>query len=637
MSDVKGIGTVGSVALLVSSMTGPGLSTIPPLFQQSGWLAPVVIFIVVAFLSGCSSLFVCEALSSIRGNEKFQAKVELTTIAQVYLGRKYHYFFQVMLFLALQAVNVSSIILAAQTFDSMMITIFKGTCGLGVSPGGWFCTTVPTTEGNSPFSADDYYIFTFGFLLAAAIVIPLGFFTLVDNIGVQIISFVVLIAILIQWMVAFGQEGLKSELLPATGSNSTMVLGIVIFNYSFITTVPSWVNSLKPDVNIHKCMWISVIISTVFYILLGILGAMAFPMSPSSDILAILSANGSTASLVTCYLFPVCALVTSIPVFTIVIRSNLLRDPYKQKTILVVSKTGVAYFSNRRYEASVELAPDTYNPPINQIKSPIFDHPSIISPDDNDVRMYNPEDNYSISIRRSSIMHSRASRMEHSVTSTPYMNTNQLSVPNTPQINSNGIPIITHSSVVTDHNNNSSFLRAPTSPDINALNIPRGEKTSQNNGSNPAKGLGISNTPSNTTSERLTPRSTAKDTANTSLAGSNLIDSKYLAQSPDFNKRDNKQSPEMKQVRSPIMASIISFQSSVAPAEPQQQKDVDTKIEMHENVNDSSLHRFIAFKTRKYLNPFHLAILSCGALTLAIVFMIIYDLTMLGLGNDVFG
>jgi hypothetical protein len=160
----------------------------------------------------------------------------------------------------------------------MLITIFKGTCGLGVSPGGWFCTTQPTAEGNSPFSSDDYYIFTFGFLLCAAMIIPLGFFTLVDNIGVQITSFVVLIAILIQWLVAFGQEGLKPDLLPAAGSNSTMVLGIVIFNYSFITTVPSWVNSLKPNVNIHKCMWISVVISTLFYLLLGkyIQGSMVY-------------------------------------------------------------------------------------------------------------------------------------------------------------------------------------------------------------------------------------------------------------------------------------------------------------------------------------------------------------------------
>lgn len=89
---------------------------------------------------------------------------------------------------------------------------------------------------------DDYYIFTFGFLLTAVLVIPLGFFSLVENIAVQMTSFIVLAGILIQWTVAFAQEGLDTSRLPASGSNSTMVLGIVIFNYSFITTVkyPEW-------------------------------------------------------------------------------------------------------------------------------------------------------------------------------------------------------------------------------------------------------------------------------------------------------------------------------------------------------------------------------------------------------------
>lgn len=124
----------------------------------------------------------------------------------------------------------------------MFITIFNGTCGLGVSPGGWFCVNHTNgLTGNSPFSSDDYFIFTFGFLLTAVLVIPLGFFSLVENIAIQMTSFIVLVAIIIQWCVAFCQEGLKTELLPASGSNSTMVLGIVIFNYSFITTVTIYI------------------------------------------------------------------------------------------------------------------------------------------------------------------------------------------------------------------------------------------------------------------------------------------------------------------------------------------------------------------------------------------------------------
>ena len=204
----------------------------------------------------------------------------------------------------------------------MLLTLFNGTCGLGISPGRWFCISERSVLGNSPFSSDDYYIFTFGYLVTAAMVMPLGFFSLVENIYVQIISFIVLSGVLIQWVVAFGQEGLVTERLPVAGPDSSLVLGIVIFNYSYITTViillrpyfttiiinivimaenndtmlfrtllkrfiiifihtnfsvlafsqkkiPTLVNDLKPTVSIHKTLTISVIISTIMYILLG--------------------------------------------------------------------------------------------------------------------------------------------------------------------------------------------------------------------------------------------------------------------------------------------------------------------------------------------------------------------------------
>ncbi|CAO0790219.1 unnamed protein product [Mucor circinelloides] len=663
MSTVKGIGSFGSTALLVSSMTGPGLSTIPALFQQSGWAAPVFIFIIVAFLSGCSALFVCEALSNIRGNEKFQAKVELTTIAQVYLGTRYHYFFQLMLFLSLQSVNVASIIIAAQTFDSMLITIFKGTCGLGVYPGGWFCVTESAgIDGNSPFPADDYFIFTFGFLLTAVLVIPLGFFSLVENIVVQMTSFIVLAGILIQWTVAFAQEGFDASLLPASGSNSTMVLGIVIFNYSFITTIPSWVNSLKPNVDIHRCMWVSVIISTIFYLVLGICGAMAYQMDASSDILAILSAHGSTASVVTAYLFPVCALITSIPVFTIVIRSNLLRGeicspswaifwsnlfpwivciPLQTKdwvntiqnwSSLFFQSTCnfilpfILYFVSRKYIASVEpINVETDEKQTHQNEKYSIVHPQLAAPspilqnpDNNDVRMFNPDDNYSISIRRSSIRPSKHSQME--VAAFPAYS---------PVLDRGGLPTIVYSSDIASKAPNEAMYKR-----------------------SPSNGLGISHPPSDASTKLAFPSSAPaspnltkleKNCSRTSAPSTPHIDKLSVPMNPS-----SPRSPEITVAsaaattpQSPIrptnshhssmLASVLSFRSSaIAPGD----LDEDKKQELQEEHVE--LDRFIAFKPKRWLNPFYLAIVSCAALSISILFMIIYDLTLLGLGTDVF-
>ncbi|CAO3638763.1 unnamed protein product [Mucor hiemalis] len=626
-----------------------------------------------------------------------------------------------MLFLALQSVNVASIIIAAQTFDSMLITIFKGTCGLGVSPGGWFCVSASSAEltGNSPFSSDDYFIFTFGFLLTGVMVIPLGFFSLVENIAVQMTSFIVLTAILIQWTVAFVQEGLKTELLPAAGSNSTMVLGIVIFNYSFITTIPSWVNSLKPDVNIHKCMWVSVVISTIFYLLLGIFGAMAYQMDASSDILAILSSQGSTASLVTSYLFPVCALVTSIPVFTIVIRSNLLRGEicspswalfwsnflpwficiplqtkdwvgtiqnwsslFFQSTVNFILPF-VLYFVSRKYVASVEpimdekdqnsLYPNEKN--LSAIQpSIVFPSPILQNPDNNDVRMFNPDDNYSISIRRSSIRPSKHSQMEQSM------------IAHSPLMDKNGLPIIVYSDITSNNadvvSNSPIISRSPNTwltPGQRQQRHPSPSASSQTvHTAGSTNGLGISNPNSENDSNINPPLYNSKDNNDTSKNNNLLSPSSNFSSAPGspriFNnsaaKNDDSgvrsprlhqspnmggltatapQSPEISQAssilnppvrsfqpqthHSSMLASALSFKSPIVAPDTQSLENENTlsKEELEHEKN-----RFIAFQPKSWFNPFYLAIVSCGALGISILFMIIFDLTLLGLGKDVF-
>jgi hypothetical protein len=133
------IGFWGGQALLVSSITGPALTTgisaknamstyyCSSTYISAGWMVPVhyqnprltgyrpvLAIIVVGILSASASLFLVEAMSHIRGNERFQAQVEFATIAELYLGRKSHYILQVILYLALQSVNISSIIISCQ-------------------------------------------------------------------------------------------------------------------------------------------------------------------------------------------------------------------------------------------------------------------------------------------------------------------------------------------------------------------------------------------------------------------------------------------------------------------------------------------------------------------------------------------
>ena len=55
---------------------------------------------------------------------------------------------------------------------------------------------------------------------------------------------------------------------PNYGSQSA-VLGTILFNFGFVTTIPSWVNEKKPDVSVNKVVWYSSFACVAIFFLIG--------------------------------------------------------------------------------------------------------------------------------------------------------------------------------------------------------------------------------------------------------------------------------------------------------------------------------------------------------------------------------
>ncbi len=106
------------------------------------------------------------------------------------------------------------------------------------------------------------------------------------------------------------------------------VLGNIILNYAFIMTVPSWCNEKRRSSNVNHTVWASVGISTLCYVVIGVMGAMAFSDLHGGDILtAINNANGHTLiDQISVYLFPLIAVASSIPIYSIIMRYNLVEN-----------------------------------------------------------------------------------------------------------------------------------------------------------------------------------------------------------------------------------------------------------------------------------------------------------------------
>ena len=99
--------------------------------------------------------------------------------------------------------------------------------------------------------------------------------------------------VLIELLMELYYLGLDWSYVPVVGNPST-VLGTMMFAFTFVVTVPSWVNEKKEHVSVNKVLWMSTTFSTVSLVLLGFFGAWAIPNMTNSNVLNEISAVSAT-------------------------------------------------------------------------------------------------------------------------------------------------------------------------------------------------------------------------------------------------------------------------------------------------------------------------------------------------------
>jgi hypothetical protein len=138
-----------------------------------------------------------------------------------------------------------------------------------------------------------------GFLLCMLITIPVGYYNLDDIMWYQIVAFVLTVSCWIVWFIVtmwadpthdpniiyYNQTnpnhttGQGTWSLPMINSDPDFgsqagVLGTILFNFGFVTTIPSWVNEKKPSVSVNKVVWYSTTACLFIFYIIGIPGGM---------------------------------------------------------------------------------------------------------------------------------------------------------------------------------------------------------------------------------------------------------------------------------------------------------------------------------------------------------------------------
>ena len=321
---------------------GAGIPLLPSAFQSAGLVSSSVFTIVVAILAGLAATMLAEVTKQATSS----GGTEYSTLCKEHLGPNSFRLVQVILNLSLLSLNLVSILLTIQVMDWTIVRIFGCTCGLVLLSGGDTSSTAAgfdcvcfaanqCSRGDSPFQSD--MVIGVGFLVVLALVVPLSFLNLENNIVVQVISVLAQVAIMVQWMVVFFAKGFPNSSSSPKEVHSSSVIVItsqgsmlsqVVLNFAFAMTVPSWMAVRRTSSSVNTVVWSSIIFSTVFFLAVGILGALSFPSLDGESILTAIdrASNGSVLSEVSVYLFPLIAVASSIPVFCIIVRDNLLES-----------------------------------------------------------------------------------------------------------------------------------------------------------------------------------------------------------------------------------------------------------------------------------------------------------------------
>uniref|UniRef100_A0A6B2L2W7 Amino acid transporter transmembrane domain-containing protein n=1 Tax=Arcella intermedia TaxID=1963864 RepID=A0A6B2L2W7_9EUKA len=310
--------------MLFNNLSGPGMVGLPKLFQQGGYIFPIISMIWIGITTWLSSSMICEAMRYCPGNKGYSGRIEFASLCKEYLGKVLFVIILVIFVISLQSVNVSGIIETAQVMDKIIIAIGGRTGAIEFYPNpGW----IWSSNEESPWSSGTY-VLSLGFVATVILIIPLGYFNLDDNMIVQKGAFVIAIAIFVEWIVFFIIR-LKEPVhtIPAFGYKMAPVFGTIMFNYAVVVTIPSWCNEKTHNTRVNRTLIYSTVVGTVLFIITGILGGMTCNIRGNDDLLDALTEPGVPIILkASVYLFPLAVIATSIPIYSIIVRYNLLEN-----------------------------------------------------------------------------------------------------------------------------------------------------------------------------------------------------------------------------------------------------------------------------------------------------------------------
>jgi len=165
-------------------------------------------------------------------------------------------------------------------------------------------------------------------VIVGVICAPFAVKNLDDNVALQYLAILGLSVMSVVWVAILVSEPDFPTLLPAMTTMQGGLIGTVLFNFAFTSALPSWVNEKRPEVSVFASFALTMGYVLVVYTVIGIVGGMAYKPFYTTDenLFSKLNAGGSKLGRVTVTAYPMLQNFTSIPVFSILTRYNLVQS-----------------------------------------------------------------------------------------------------------------------------------------------------------------------------------------------------------------------------------------------------------------------------------------------------------------------
>jgi len=329
------IGMLGSVSIAVNSLTGPAMLNLPSVFQKSGLIPTTLTIAFICVLSTLCSLHMANVISMVPGNAHFHKEIEYSEAFRIFWGHRAFVLTEFAFFACITCLNIASIIDTAQVIDQILAKFRGGTVAFEWNKqGGWEiirwaahnCSGERIKNGKCiPFEADQIssWLLTTGYLLAAIVFLPMSLKDLKENTVFQIVGFVVLIAVSLQFVASFLINGLDFSNVSMWGTDWSDMFGVVLFNFAVVIAVPAWLYERKPSVSVTSALSNSSLLGFVLYLLVGGLGALTMPNVADNMLQSMMSGSFGPVTGICSMIFAFFIIGLGIPLFSVLTRLNL--------------------------------------------------------------------------------------------------------------------------------------------------------------------------------------------------------------------------------------------------------------------------------------------------------------------------